>query len=160
MKTSLLLSILAAALSAGSAVAQTPADAAFAKLAALSGTWSTSDESGQSAEVVFSVVSDGSAVLENSMGMITVYTQDNGTLMATHYCSIHNQPRMRAQVSGGDVKSLDFQFVDVTNAGPNDHFINHLNFDFVDQNHIVESWGYGTATTSLGTTQYKLSRKQ
>lgn len=159
MKTSILFSALAALVVSGSAFAQTPAEAGFAKLASLAGKWSTVDDDWKGDEVTFTVVSDGSAVMEETMEMLTIYTQDNGTLLVTHYCDAHNQPRMRAQVASTDVTSLDFAFVDVSNAGPNDHFINHLNIQFVDANHIVENWGYGNATSSVGTTQFKLVRE-
>ena len=36
--------------------------------------------------------------------MITMFHMDQAELLATHYCSAHNQPRMRAVPSGQPAK--------------------------------------------------------
>jgi hypothetical protein len=73
--------------------------------------------------------------------MVTVYHRDGEALMATHYCSMGNQPRMKASapIPAGD--SIAFRFVDVTNLKkPGSGHIKHLTVKFVDADHFVQEW--------------------
>ncbi len=72
--------------------------------------------------------------------MITMYTPDGATLLATHYCSAGNQPRMRAAGSP-DGKSLAFEFVDAANvAGSTGEVMRRLVVTFVDSDHFRQAW--------------------
>jgi hypothetical protein len=72
--------------------------------------------------------------------MVTMYTPDGATILATHYCSAGNQPRIRAKASA-DGKSLDFQFVDVSNvAGSTGEVMQRLVVTFVDADHFQQQW--------------------
>ena len=71
----------------------------------------------------------------------TTIINDGGGLVATHYCSMGNQPRMKAAapIPAGD--SISFRFVDVTNLKkPGSGHIKHLTVKFVDADHFVQEW--------------------
>lgn len=149
---------------AGLAQAQNPpvqssgSGAAFDKLKLLAGEWEgNANEGGKEIPTTtsFRLVSDGS-VLMNLLApgtpheMITMFHLDGNDLLATHYCSAHNQPRMRA-VPASDPNVVAFEFKDATNlsslaAGHMDR----VKFTVVDPNHHVEEWTFlanGQTTT-------------
>ncbi len=121
--------------------------AKFEKMKKLAGVWQTGDEDKDgNADVtaIFRVVSGGSAVAEYLMPgteheMVTVYHLDNDSIVATHYCSLGNQPRMRAK-SGGESNVLNFEFLDGTNMAPTDMHIHSLLLTFKDDDHVVANW--------------------
>ena len=116
----------------------------WVKLKSLVGSWQGTAE-GRPVSATYALVSNGTVLMETlnsgpDADMITMYAPDGATLLATHYCSIGNQPRMRATASG-DGKSLDFQFVDVSNVkGSGDHVMQRLVVTFVDANHFNQQW--------------------
>ena len=58
----------------------------------------------------------------------------------THYCSVGNQPRMRAQKSS-DGKSITFQFVDAGNLKDNaSGHMSRLVIKFQDADNVLEQW--------------------
>lgn len=122
--------------------------AAFDKLKSLAGEWEGKSSDGTTARVSYQVVSGSSTVMEtihdkNGPGMITMYHLDGEAIMVTHYCSVGNQPRMRAVPPQGDIKSLKFSFVDVTNlAKPSASHMKSLTLTFQDANHIKQEWTY------------------
>jgi len=69
-----------------------------------------------------------------------VYHQDGKDLVLTHYCMLHNQPRMRAKLNGESNK-LEFKFEGCTNLksekAPHMH---DLTIEFVDKDHIKATW--------------------
>lgn len=93
----------------------------------------------------FRAVSNGTAVVLTSDGgtdqeMITVFHPDGASLMATHYCSIGNQPRMR-MVPSSDPNKLVFKFSDITNLAPTQPgHIKDLTITFLGPDHHVEEW--------------------
>ncbi len=125
------------------------ASAGFDALKSLAGEWEgKANMHGQEMPVTtsFRVVSDGSAIL-NLLGegtpheMVTMFHMDNGDLLATHYCSEHNQPRLR--LSSGDSTVLNFDFKDATNlASPSAGHMAHVKFTILDANHHVEEWTF------------------
>jgi hypothetical protein len=72
--------------------------------------------------------------------MVTVYHRDGADLVATHYCSMGNQPRMRAPGASADAKSIPFRFVDITNLKPGGGHIKHLTVKFEDASHFTQEW--------------------
>jgi hypothetical protein len=129
------------------------------KLKLLTGAWTgttTEDGKPRSTTVSFKVVSDGSAIM-STLGegtpyeMVTMFHTDGKELLATHYCSAHNQPRMQA-VASTDPNRIVFKFKDATNVGPNDGHMVQLAIVFDGQNHHLEEWTYedkGKQETSL-----------
>ena len=68
------------------------------------------------AMVTYALVSDNSALMERlaeggESKMVTIYHPDGDHLMMTHYCSAHNQPRMRSQPVSGEIKKITFDLV-------------------------------------------------
>lgn|SRR5215469_9159023 len=141
--------LLALAVTAGAQqTAKSTGVAAFDRLKTLAGEWeASSTENGQavSAPVSFRLAS-GSSVLMSDLAagtpheMITMIHRDGDDLLATHYCLIGNQPRMRA-ILGDDPNTVAFEMKDITNlvdsAAP--HMIG-VKFTLIDANHHREEW--------------------
>jgi hypothetical protein len=119
---------------------------ALEKLKSLAGEWQGTDSKGGALKVSYQLISNGSSVMETLMpakepSMVTIYHLDGDNLMMTHYCSMANQPRMRAGAVMGDVKKLEFSFVDATNmASPADAHMSKLVLTFQDNNHLSHEW--------------------
>jgi hypothetical protein len=120
----------------------------FERMKSLVGNWEGKSTDGSSANVSYTLVSDNSALMEKiAMGseseMLTVYHPDGDRLMMTHYCSLHNQPRMRSQTSRPDQNKIAFDFVDVTNlSAPGAGHMSRLIVTFEDKDHITQEWTY------------------
>jgi hypothetical protein len=142
--TTILLSLILAASFAQAVSAR--GGSAFDRLKALAGEWECKTPDGQVVRVLYQVISGGSAVMETikdgtEVGMITIYHPDGDALMMTHYCSIGNQPRMRAVQPAGELKSLKFTFVDATNLSKStDGRMQGLTMTFVDKDHLKHEW--------------------
>ncbi len=122
---------------------------AFDKMETLVGAWKgTTDEGGKQmpSNARFQIISDGSALMgwlneRTNDEMVTMFHPDGADLMATHYCAVHNQPRM-VLVRGGDPNRLVFKFKDGTNITRGAGHMNQLVFIFDKPNHHVEEWTY------------------
>jgi hypothetical protein len=72
--------------------------------------------------------------------MVTMFHLNGNELLATHYCSHHNQPRLVA-IPATDPKVLEFQFKDATNlpnmAAPH---MTHVKLTLLNANHHLEEW--------------------
>ncbi|HPS78133.1 MAG TPA: hypothetical protein PLS53_08265 [Thermoanaerobaculaceae bacterium] len=73
--------------------------------------------------------------------MVTMFHMDKDNLMATHYCTAHNQPRFLATPSA-DPKIVVFEFKDGTNIRPGEGHMGHLAITFLDTDHHNEDWGF------------------
>jgi hypothetical protein len=130
--------------SAAFLVAGGPGSAQIEKLKSLAGDWDGKAPDGKAVHASYKVVSGGSAVAETLSAagepdMLTVYHANGSSLMMTHYCSMGNQPRMKADAAEG--KSIAFHFVDGTNmSGPDAPHMNDLTITFDDANHITQEW--------------------
>ena len=139
-----LLGITAAILmAAGAAQAGSSAADDWRKLESLVGSWQGTGD-GQPITVSYVLVSNGTALMEtlnagHDANMVTMYTRDGAVLRATHYCSMGNQPRMRAQASA-DGKSIDFQFVDASNVKDSSEVMQRLVVTFIDASHFHQQW--------------------
>ncbi|MCG3138569.1 MAG: hypothetical protein HJJLKODD_02434 [Phycisphaerae bacterium] len=137
----------------------TPLDA-FKKLA---GEWEVVDKSQGESQIIFKVVSNGSAVMEHMLPgtdheMITMYHLNGPELMLTHYCAAGNQPRMKAtHVSD---KEVTFEFVDGTNMQPTDGHMHAVKYTFVDDNHYTAEWTYFEGGVDKGVTKFDMVRKK
>lgn len=100
----------------------TSADAAWTRLsAALVGRWRATTAENRTIGAAYRTISKGSALVETFTSAsgnetMTVMHRDGATLMATHYCAQGNQARLRATETTAD--RVVFEFVDVTNEGP------------------------------------------
>ena len=118
----------------------------FERMKSLVGEWKGTSMGGKPATVTYTLVSDNSALMERlAMGgeseMVTMYYPDGDHLMMTHYCSAHNQPRMRSQTVPVGSKNITFDFVDVTNLSALDAgHMRKLIVTFGDKDHFTQEW--------------------
>jgi hypothetical protein len=119
--------------------------AAFDQLKSLDGDWKATTSTGiQKAH--FELIADNSVVASRLSGgmphdMHTMFHMDGSTLMLTHYCAMHNQPRMML-VPSGDPKKLVFKFKDGTNIVPGAGHMNGVVFTINGPNLHTEEWIY------------------
>ena len=74
-----------------------------------------------------------------------MFHMDGGDLLATHYCAVHNQPRMRA-TRGHDANVVTFEFKDASNlSSPEAGHIAEIKFTVIDATHHVEEWTFESA---------------
>ena len=127
------------------------AQAAFAKLQALSGTWESTTVDGSKSRVQYEVIAGNSAVVErfvsDKMGaaeaMVTVYYLDGGRLLLQHFCMAKNQPRMKADSFDAARNELHFDFLDATGlASPQTGHMHSVTFHFTDADHMTQDWQF------------------
>ncbi|HSF39601.1 MAG TPA: hypothetical protein VLT87_07405 [Thermoanaerobaculia bacterium] len=148
---------------AGEDAAKVDAKAAFETLKGLAGEWrpAAGDESGR---VVYEVVSNGSVVMERqypgtSQEMMTLYHMADGELVATHYCSAGNQPRMKLDLAKSKPGHLVFGFVGGTNFDPKkDAFVHDGWIAVKDADHVESEWVAYHEGGPKGVTHFSLSR--
>ena len=138
--------------------------AAFEQLKSLAGEWESPDEKGvKRVASVISVTSNGSAVREimfpgTPHEMTNMYHLDGDAIVATHYCAMGNQPRMRA--TGSDGKVFEFKFEDITNLSSKETDpMASLLLTIHDTNRISESWDTLKANGTHSVV-FDLTRKQ
>jgi len=118
----------------------------FEKMKSLVGEWKGTSMDKKQAMVTYALVSDNSALMERlaeggESKMVTIYHPDGDHLMMTHYCSAHNQPRMRSQPVSGEIKKITFDLVDVTNlSSPDAGHMKKLVVTFADRDHFTQEW--------------------
>jgi hypothetical protein len=118
----------------------------FEKMKSLVGEWKGTSLDKKPATVTYTLVSDNSALMERlAVGgeseMVTMYYPDGDHLMMTHYCSAHNQPRMRSQTVSAEIKNITFDLVDVTNlSSPDAGHMKKLVVTFADRDHFTQKW--------------------
>lgn len=144
---------------AGTAAGQSKSAAAFDRMKTLAGEWEGNLGGGATGRATYKLVSNGTALLEtiygeeHSDGMITVYHADGESLLATHYCAVGNQPRLRAILTAGKTDALTFRLVDVSNVKPSQESqMNGLVVRFEDADHFTQEWTAtekGKTTTSM-----------
>ncbi len=139
MRTLLAITMLAFGLEA----AETKPHALFDEVKKLEGRW-VGDSKDHPCDVTYKVTSGGSVLVETAaMGnhgeMITVYHPDGEDLALTHYCTIGNQPHMRASK---DQKPGQIKFAGDggTNMKPDDKHMHSMTLTFVDADHIRQEW--------------------
>jgi hypothetical protein len=136
------------------------------QLRSLVGQWQgTAEEGGQKQESTLEVrmTGDGSAIMhvlakDTPYEMVTMFHPDGPTLMATHYCAAHNQPRMQ-MIPAPAPNQIAFRFKDGTNIGPGDGHMVGLVITFIDANHHDEAWAYEDHGKELPATVFHYSRK-
>ncbi len=136
---------------------------ALAPFRALAGDW-TMTEQGQTMTINYRVTGSGTAVVETLFPgtpheMTTVYTQEGGDLVLTHYCDSGNQPRMRAKSPGAKV--VDFAFDGGANLDPaKDAHMHQVKFTFIGPDEIQAEWTSWSAGKPAGTKVFHLTRKK
>jgi hypothetical protein len=156
---------LAIALLATSAYGR-PQRTGWDEMKSLVGAWQGTAD-GHPVSVSYALVSDGTALMEtldssheaHGVSMITMYTPDGASILATHYCAAGNQPRMRA-TSSPDGKSLTFEFVDVSNASGASEVMRRLVVAFVDADHFEQRWTSRAPDGTEHTSVFRYTRKK
>jgi hypothetical protein len=145
----------------GSAIMSTPQ---WEQVKALAGEWDGYVLEGEKripTKASIRLTGDGSAVMHwldsgSPHEMITMFHMDHGDLLATHYCSAHNQPRFKA-VPGGNAARIAFEFKDGTNIHPGDGYMKRLVVVVLDPDHHDEEWTFD-AKGVLGTATFHMTR--
>ena len=120
----------------------------FDRLKNLTGSWTGKTSKGDVVNVSYSLVSNGSALVETEQpskedSMVTVYHLDGQNLILTHYCSSGNQPRMKADLNSNNKNSLSFTMFDATNMPAKDApHMNNLVVTFLDKDHFTQQWTF------------------
>ena len=142
----------------------------FERMKKMAGTWVAADKDGKPTDQVVSVVQGtaaGSAVHETlfpgqAHEMVSVYTRDGADLVMTHYCSLGNQPRMKADPKS-PAGQIHFEFAGGSNLNPaKDKHMHEATLTFIDDDHISiagVAWEGGKPCESCAC-QMKLVRKK
>jgi hypothetical protein len=119
----------------------------FDKIKALTGSWKGKDAEGKEVGVSYKVVSAGTTVMETldmaetPEAMVTMYHVNGDKLMMTHYCSMGNQPSMRADKVSADGSMITFNMYEASNlAKKTDPHMSKLVVTFKDADHFTQEW--------------------
>ena len=145
----------------GSAIMSTPQ---WEQVKSLAGEWEGYVLEGEKripTKASMRLTGDGSAVMHwldagTPHEMVTMFHMDDGDLLATHYCSAHNQPRFKA-APGGSPARIVFEFKDGPNIHPGDGYLKRLVVTVLDPDHHDEEWTFD-ANGQLGTATFHMSR--
>ena len=147
---------------------ESPADAGLERFKQLAGDWVGKAGEGKDAHPVhvsYKVTSGGSTVLETitpsaEHEMVTAIHKDGDDLVLTHYCSLGNQPHMKAERSGDD-KKIAFKFAGGANIKPDkDMHMHEATFTFVDKNTLKAEWTLYKDGKAATTVAFDLKRKK
>ena len=141
---------------------QLRSEAAFKELKTLAGDWQGS-LNGTPTRVSYKVTADGSALMlteqADSTVMITMVTVDGDHLVATHYCSVGNQPQMVSVAPGDLTKGIAFSFSHVTGMKtPDDWHNTGLTISRDTTGRLTHHWTW-LYKGKEGTTEFHFSRK-
>jgi hypothetical protein len=120
---------------------------AFERLTSLVGEW-RGVQDGNEITLTYTLTADSSALMEEfrvaKTVMVTMFTVDGDHLIATHYCSVGNQPQMiTAAISDPSAKSFTFSLSRVTGMKtPGDWHNTGLTVMLEDKQHLVQVWTY------------------
>jgi hypothetical protein len=119
---------------------------AFNKIKALAGTHKANmmKADGAPTEIDYRVTANGTAVIETMFRgepheMVTVYTLDGESIVASHYCASGNQPTLKLNAAKSTANELVFDFVKVTGKVGKSH-INGVRFRFNEGGNVEEIW--------------------
>jgi hypothetical protein len=89
-----------------------------------------------------------------------MYHLDGTDLVLTHYCTLGNQPRLRAEPDG-DVNTIVFKFVGGTNIkSKDDHYMNQAIFKLGDKDHFKSAWASCKEGKECHKVEFDLVRRQ
>lgn len=127
---------------------------AFQQLSALAGEWQGQNAHGGIVRVSYKLIANGHTLVESwDMGggrtSMTVYHRNGDALLATHYCPLGNQPRLKL-APAATPGQIAFEFLDATNLGsPSNEHADSLRFDLKAKDRFVriETYRAGETTT-------------
>jgi hypothetical protein len=147
MMTKLILLASLLALTAVHGADQVTPRAAFTQLQTLVGEWEGKTEKGRALKVSYRLTANNTVLIETwTLGpqreSLTLYHLDNESLIATHYCPVGNQPRLRFK-EGGSPSLFVFEFVSATNlAKPEAAHQHRFEMELLDPNSYARSETY------------------
>lgn len=118
------------------------------QLLPLVGEWEGTNGSGTSVKLTYTLVSNGSALMErmqpaNEPEMITMYTVEGDHLRVTHYCSAGNQPEMESAAITGKAHKFSFSLTSVKGLKtPEEGHMTNLVLTMVDKDHLMQEWTF------------------
>ena len=121
---------------------------AFKQLQQIVGKWKgkmkQSDGKIIDVETEYKVIANGSAIsqilIEDGLEMITIFNDRNGTLGATHYCVLGNQPTLVLSNSTKTSLSFDFDPICGLKAGKDKFFNKHkISYDPKKPNEMIQT---------------------
>jgi hypothetical protein len=141
--------------------------APFEKLKTLEGKWTgTVVEGGQTeekpAEVVYEVSSGKTALVEKLFKgtpheMVSIYNDENGELVMTHYCMMRNQPKLK--LVAADKNEILLEMVEGNGVKKTDDHMHSLKIKFTGKDEITQEWdGYKDGKLAGTPTVLKLKR--
>ena len=139
----------------------------FEVLKKLSGDWVQIDRDGRPTEKVvssFRVTAAGHALEEKVFPgtdheMVTMYHMDGPNLVLTHYCTLGNQPRMRAEPAT-DASKIVFKFIGATNLKSDKEMHMHeATLTFEDENRFQAEWTARQDGAPCHQTRLSMARK-
>jgi hypothetical protein len=147
--------------------AAAPDSSQWKQLTSLVGLWQGNSMEGEvkhDTTLEVRMTANGSAIMhllgkDTPYEMVTMFHMDGPALLATHYCSAHNQPRMQ-MIPTSDLNRIEFRFKDGTNIGPDDGHMVGLIITFIDADHHDETWIYQDKGKELPGTVFHYSRKK
>ena len=112
--------------------------------------------------VDYHVTSGGSAVVETLMAgtpheMVSIYHDENGHLVMTHYCLMHNQPRMSLKTSTPSEISLEL--AKDGGVDPKSDHMHAITLQMPGANQLVQKWTSYEGGKASHTTTFTLTRK-
>lgn len=138
------------AAAAAVAVPQTDSNPAWEKLKTLVGEWKGTYQGADAAgmeevRLSYRLVSNGTTLMEtmdsgHDTNMVTMYHPEGNGILATHYCSAGNQPRLVASGLSADGKTLTFRFLDASNANPEIELMQGLVVTFEGPDRFAQAW--------------------
>jgi hypothetical protein len=127
----------------------------YAKFTSLAGIWMDAEDSSSLSR--FEVLSGGTVVVEYIAGMINMIHLDKDQIRITHYCSAGNQPTFIATPS---LPLVDFKLERVTNLLDGEGYISDVDYEFIDNDNIRESWIYKNPDGTESPHIFNLVRKK
>ena len=126
-------------------IAPEPAAASFDSLKTFVGTWRAQRPGGRVVEIAYRQTAGGTVLTETwtlspTRESVTVYHRDGRDLLATHYCPIGNQPRLR--LASGDPRRLRFAFKDATDLATGESHLHAFGIDLLGPDRVVRTETY------------------
>jgi hypothetical protein len=134
-------------LSAQARQAGTKSEAAFKQLSAVVGDWQGVQD-GVPIAVKYTLTANGSTLMEEDKPgkkspMITMFTVDGERLIATHYCSVGNQPQMVSTAPDDFSKGITFSLTRITGMKSSGDWHNTgMTLTLDDEDHMTQRWTY------------------
>lgn len=121
---------------------------AFERYKALAGVWRAESTKGWSEDVTIEVIANGSVVMSTTTfedapeaKMVTLYSLDGPSLVATHYCESRTQPHLVATAIDADATTVHFTFAGGGNLASRDRgHMDQALFRFTGDDEFSSQW--------------------